>query len=194
MGKADLRRRGWQIHSISDAVPAGDFAPILEAIIDWKNERFLKDLSADVKRGLHALARQGFSPGGNPPRGYRAEKVEIGKRQDGRPHIVSRWVEDEETAPLARLAWQMRAKGKSYGQIQDATGLYKSKSCWASFFANRTYLGILKCGDEEYRDVIPALVDQQTWDTVQATRRANRRRSSIARASRAPTPSPGPGE
>ena len=78
--KADLRRRGWQIHSISDAVPAGDFAPILEAIIDWKNERFLKGLSADIKRGLHALARQGFSPGGNPPRGYKAEKVEIGKR------------------------------------------------------------------------------------------------------------------
>ena len=102
--KADLRRRGWKIDSISDAVPAGDFAPILEAIIDWKNERFLKDLSSDIKRGLHALTRLRYAPGGNPPRGYRAEKVAIGKRRDGRPHVVSRWLEDEETGPLAHSA------------------------------------------------------------------------------------------
>ena len=36
--------------------------------------------------------------------------MEIGKRRDGRPHIVSRWLEDEHTGPLARLAWKMRAE------------------------------------------------------------------------------------
>lgn len=173
--KADLRRRGWEIHSISDPVPPGEFAPIMEAIIDWTNERFLKGLSADVKRALHDMATKGYTPGGFPPRGYKAEHVEIGKRRDGKPRIVARWVEDPETGPLARLAWQMRAEGRSYTEIQETVGLYKSASCWASFFQNRTYLGILKCGDEEFPGAIPALVDQATWDRVQAMRRKAKR-------------------
>ena len=74
----------------------------MEALIDWKNERFLKDLAADVKRALHDMARKGYAPGGFPPRGYRAEPVEIGKRRDGKPRIVARWVEDPEAGPLAR--------------------------------------------------------------------------------------------
>ena len=176
--KADLRRLGWQIHSISDAVPAGDFAPILEANIDWKNQRFLKDLGADVKRGLHRMASQGYAPGGFPPRGYKAEAVEIGKRRDGKPRIVTRWVEDGGLGPLARLAWKMRAKGASYGEVQEATGLYKTKSCWTAFFGNRTYLGILKCGDEEFPESIPALVDQATFDAVQAMKRKRTQASS----------------
>ena len=58
------------LHSMTDDVPDGEFALVVEALIDWKNERYLKDLSRDVKQGLHDLAEQGFAPGGSPPRGY----------------------------------------------------------------------------------------------------------------------------
>jgi DNA invertase Pin-like site-specific DNA recombinase len=70
--KADLRRRGYFVHSMTDDIPSGEFAPVIEALIDWKNERFLKDLSKDVRRGLHDLARDGYAPGGFPPRGIAA--------------------------------------------------------------------------------------------------------------------------
>ncbi len=44
--KADLRRRGHVVHSMTDDIPSGEFAPVAEALIDWKNERFLKGLSS----------------------------------------------------------------------------------------------------------------------------------------------------
>jgi site-specific DNA recombinase len=83
--KSDLRKREYVLHSMTDDVPFGDFAPVVEALIDWKNERYLKDLSRDVKRGLYDLAREGYAPGGFPPRGYKAEKVQIGVKRDGEP-------------------------------------------------------------------------------------------------------------
>jgi hypothetical protein len=47
---------------MTDDVPTGDIAPVVEAIIGWKNERYLSDLSRDVKRGLHHLAREATPP------------------------------------------------------------------------------------------------------------------------------------
>lgn len=88
-----------------------------------------------------------------------AEEVIIGNKRDGSPRKVSRWMPDPE---LARLAWTLRAQGQSFGDVQEATHglLYSSKSCWPSFFANKTYLGIGKCGDLEIPDHHPALADQ----------------------------------
>ncbi len=97
-GSSTFRRR---MRVISRGL--GEFAPIMEALIDWKNERFLKDLAADVKRAPHDMAGKGYAPGEFQPRGYKAEPVEIGKRRDGKPRIVARWVEDPEAGPLALL-------------------------------------------------------------------------------------------
>ncbi len=137
--KADLRRRGYELISLTEDLPNGDYAPIIEALIDWKNERFLKDLSRDVQRGLRDLARKGYAPGGFPPVGYKAEKVIIGRRRDGSPHVVSRWVPDSDKADLVRKAWWMRVDGATYSEIHEETRLYTSKSSYATMFGNEIY-------------------------------------------------------
>lgn len=106
---------------MTDDVPLGEFAPVVGALIDLKNERFLKDLSRDVRRGLHDLAREGYAPGGFPPRGYVAERVQIGVKRSRKAREVSRWVLDPEVAPKVRQAFQMRVNGSSYKQIHEAT-------------------------------------------------------------------------
>ena len=90
--KIDLRRRGYVIHSMTDDIPDGEFAPVVEALIDWKNERLLKYLSKEVKRGLADLAKKGFAPGGFPPRGYLAEKVQIGGNLRAKQALLSKVV------------------------------------------------------------------------------------------------------
>ncbi len=74
----------------------------------------------------------------------------------------------------------MRAQGKSYQEIQEATGcrLYRSKGSWVSFFQNKTYLGIGKCGKELFEDHHPAMVDRETWDKVQEIQQAHPRHGS----------------
>ena len=166
--KSDLRRQGYVLHSMTDDVPTGDIAPVVEAIIDWKNERYLSDLSRDVKRGLYDLARAGYAPGGFPPRGYRAVKVQIGVKRDGEPHLVSQWVPDPELAPKVRQAFEMRAAGASYEEILEATRIFPVRSSYVAMFRNKSYLGIRKCGDLEVEDAHEPLVDREMWDAVQS--------------------------
>ena len=172
--KSDLRRRGYELISLSDDLPDGDFAAVIEALIDWKNERFSRDMSRDVKRGLHNLIRQGYSRGGRVAMGYKAEPVVIGQRRDGRPHVVSRWVPDPETADLVRLAFRMRANGASMREIHEATHLYKCGSRhYGWLFRNEIYRGVLKFGDLRQEGAVEPLVDEETWEVVQEMNRVN---------------------
>ncbi len=174
--KAALRRRGYTLVSLTDDLPDGDFAFLMEAIVDWKNAQYLKDLSRDVQRGLRDLALQGYAPGGFPPVGYKARKETIGKRRDGSPHVVSRWIPDPEKVPLVRKAWRMRVNGATYGEIHQATHLYGSKGSYASMFKNETYRGVLKCGDLKIEDGLEAIIDDETWEAVQERRRSYKKR------------------
>lgn len=180
--KALIRKQGVVIHSLTDPIPDGAYGRVVEVIIDITNEEKRRQTSRDVKRALAALVRQGYASGGFPPRGYRAEEVIIGTKRDGSARKASRWIPDPQLWDLARLAWGLRAQGKSYGEIQDATHglLYKSKSCWASFFANKTYLGIGKCGELEIPDHHPSAIDQATWDTVQKIQAAHPKHGQVS--------------
>jgi len=157
--KSLLRKRGVIIHSLTDMIPDGPYARLVEKIIDISNEEKRRQNSRDVKRGLAALVREGYNPG-TPPRGYRAVQVPRGQTRDGRQRFASRWEPDPEHFPLVQMAWRMRAEGASYKQIQDATGgnLYKSINCWHDFFRNRSYLGIARFGDVDFPDHHPAAI------------------------------------
>jgi site-specific DNA recombinase len=167
--KADLRRRGFQIISMTDDLPGTDMDAIIEALYDWKHEQYLKDLSQNVKRTLHELARQGYSTGGFPPRGYMVEKTQIGVKRNGKPRYASKWVPDPEWAPKVLQAFRLRAEGASFAEIRDKTGLYRANNSVSCALRNKTYLGIRKCGDIETPGAHEPLVTQELWDKVQDT-------------------------
>jgi hypothetical protein len=142
---------------------------LIESIVDWKNDQFLKDLSKNVQRGLRDIALQGYAPGGFPPVGYESEDVQIGVKRNGEPRIVSQWVPDPEMADRVRRAWEMRAQGATYKEIHQETKVLGSINSYSDFFRNKTYLGIRQCGDLEVEDAHEALIDRATWDAVQNT-------------------------
>lgn len=165
--KAIIRKQKIIIHSLTDPIPAGEWGRVIETVIDISNEEKRRQNSRDVKRALQALTRQGFSCGGFPPRGYKAEPVIIGTKRDGQPRKVSRWIEDPQTWELAKIAWAMRAEGKTYDEIRQACrGLFTAKTSYKSFFENKTYLGVGKCGDLEIPDHHPPMIDLATWEAV----------------------------
>ena len=167
--KATLRRRNIIIHSLTDPIPEGPWSRVVEKIIDIANEEKRRQTSRDVKRGLTDLVRKGYSSGGFPPRGYKAEKVVIGEKRDHTARVVSKWVPDPELWDLVKLAWQMRADGRTYGDIQKATGgrIFRAANCWPTFFRNKTYLGIQKFGDLEIADHHEPAITRQVWEAVQ---------------------------
>lgn len=170
--KADLRRRGYNIISITDDLPGGDLDVIMEALYDWKHEQYLKDLSRNVRRTLHELASAGYSIGGFPPRGYKVEKVVIGVKRNGQPRFASKWVPDPKCAPVVQEAFRMRAEGATAQEILDKTGLFKGRQGLSWFFRNKTYSGVRKCGEIEVEGAHEPLIDRETWDRVRATLRS----------------------
>jgi DNA invertase Pin-like site-specific DNA recombinase len=167
--KSDLRRRGIIVHSLTDEIPEGPYSQVVEVIIDIGNEEKSRQTSRDAKRGLAERTLAGYVPGGGtPPRGYRAVRDIISSHRDGSPRIGTRWEIDPETGPLVQLAFEMRAQGKSILEIMNSPCgvLYKTKGCWTTFFRNKSYLGIGKCGETEVQNHHPALVDRPTWGAV----------------------------
>jgi DNA invertase Pin-like site-specific DNA recombinase len=165
--KADLRRRGYILHSLQDNIPEGPEGRLIEAVIDFMSDRFLDDLSIDVKRGLHHLVTAYGALPGLPPRGFFRQPIQLPNRRDGSPHIGHRWVPDPDLWQTCRLAWTMRRAGASYAQINKETHLYTSLNSYKTFYSNRLYIGELVYGDLVIPDYAPPLIDQPTWDAVQ---------------------------
>ena len=66
--KASLRRHGVQIIALDGVPPeiAGGIDYILEAVIHWKDEQKLKEISHNARRGQQTLAKMGYVPSGCP--------------------------------------------------------------------------------------------------------------------------------
>ena len=98
-----------------------------------------------------------------------AVPVNIGERRDGSARIVSKWEPDPVLSEYVKIAWQLRAAGKSYKEITEATKekLYKSAPSWHSFFRNKAYLGIGKSGELEVADHHEPLITFELWEAVQ---------------------------
>ncbi|MBA3823066.1 MAG: recombinase family protein [Ktedonobacterales bacterium] len=151
--KAELRKLGYAIVSKIDDVPNNEMAPIYEAFIDWKNQRFLEDLSADVKRGQHFIVDKGYWPGGNPPVGFTVQKEQIGRRRNGDPRLAGRLVKDEAVAEQVELAWKMKREGNaSLQEIHEATHLYSKREHYSEFFNNLLYTGIFVYHGKRFPD------------------------------------------
>lgn len=165
--KADIRRRGYIIHSLTDKIPPDRYGQLIEYLLDWKDEDFLQSLSEDVSSGLrHIVETYGAIPG-TPPRGFTRVPVEVGKRRDGRPHILHRWEPDETMTPLVRRAYQMLLDGAPLSTIQIATGLYSSINSWTTFFRNPIYKGVLHYKNLVIENYCPPVVATATWEQAQ---------------------------
>lgn len=165
--KADIRRRGYVIHSLTDKIPQDRYGQIIEYLLDWKDQEFLETLSVDVASGLkHIVETYGAMPG-TPPRGFIREAVNVGTRRSGQAHILHRWVPDETMTPLIRRAYQMLLDGSSLVNIQTVTGLYVSLNSYVTFFRNPLYKGELHFKDLIIEDYCQPIVDPPVWDRAQ---------------------------
>lgn len=175
--RADIRRRGYIFYSLNDDVPEGPMGRVYEALLDWKNEQFLLDLSSDVKSGLRSLVERYGAIPGTPPRGFARKQIQISTHRDGRPRIAHRWEPDPNLIPIIRQAFDMLLAGASLAEIQQATHLYNSVNSFQTFFSNPLYKGILEYSDLVVEGYCEPIIDLATWDQAQVIigRRARRK-------------------
>lgn len=98
----------------------------------------------------------------------RGEPFQIGTHRDGRPHMVSRWVPNPDEWDIVLQAWKMRAAKNRYKAINARLHIFKTVNSYTTMFQNRLYLGEMRLGENIIKEYAPAMIDQATWDAVQA--------------------------
>lgn len=71
--KSLLRKNDVQVVSVSEPLPDGPFASLIERIIEWMDEYYSIRLAGEVRRGMTEKAKQGGYQSA-PPLGYQKEK------------------------------------------------------------------------------------------------------------------------
>ena len=144
--------------------------------------------------GTTAKAKEGVFLGGLPPLGYRIEN--------------GRYIIDEAEAKYVRMIFDMYAAGKSYeaiicalGGLRGRRGAVIGKPQLKNILQNERYIGTYTWNKKQYRimnkwaggkpnpnivkieGIIPALVDQYTWERVR-NRMADTKRRAVNKAKR----------
>jgi DNA invertase Pin-like site-specific DNA recombinase len=165
-----LLRQGLTVHSLTEEIPEGLAGGVLLSVKAYSSADFSEQLSKNIKRGIADRVKSGYNNGGQAPRGYRVVREEVeNKRQNGLKRVGIKWEPDPELAPLVALAWELRAQGKGYAEITNATGgkVYATRNSWTSHFRNKSYLGIGKAGELEIPDHHEPLITWELWEAVQ---------------------------
>ena len=159
--KARLHRLGIKVISISEPLPDGPEADLLEAVVEAMDAHRSIRLARDVMRGIREAILQGFYPLSTVPIGYRREEVKVGG--------VRRFklVPDEATAPLVRRIFEAYVKeGKGAKEIAQELNAQKlltprgrrwNRSAILRIISNPIYIGTLVVKfDSENARFLPA--------------------------------------
>ena len=133
-----LRKNGISVVSVSEPVPEGPFGSLIERIIEWMDEFYSINLSAEVQRGMAEKATRG-EPNCPPPYGYYMKD--------------KAWYPDEEAAKIVREVFERFVAGEGMRSI--AVDLGKRgirtkyggmpENRWLDFMLNNpTYIGMIR--------------------------------------------------
>jgi site-specific DNA recombinase len=160
--KSILRHRGIVIHSLTDKIPEGEFAPVIETIIDIANKQKKDEAAMGAWRGLRHNVKQG-AVSGTAPLGFIRTPITI-ISAEGSERTAHRWDPDPDLKHRINKAFQMKAQGK--------TKLYNSINSYVTFFNNPIYIGILHFGEMIIEKYCAPTIPRSLWDKVRAIMQA----------------------
>lgn len=166
--KKKLRDNGVRVVSATEPLSDTPEGIILEGMLESIDEYFSAELSRKVTRGLHESIQKGYYISTSTPLGYK---------------IVDRRLElDPETLPIIRRIFAEYADGKPVNRIAtelNAEGLTVNGRAFKPDTMHRWLCNELFIGKYKYGELtmeVPAAVDMQTWERVQARKSEARTR------------------
>lgn len=163
MYKYKLKKHGVRIFYAKESIPEGPEGIILESVMEGYAEYYSENLSQNVKRGYYDSALE-LKTLGQTVLGLR-------KGADGRFEL------DPATAPIVRRIFEEYAAGDSakeiYHRLNDegyrtSRGGLFNKNSLRRILQNEKYVGVYEFKDIRVENAIPAIVNRELFDKVQA--------------------------
>ena len=156
-----LKRNGVRVVSATEGINDGPDGILMEAVLEGMAEYYSAQLSQNVRRGMHGNALKRRHNGVNVY-GYR-------HAADGTFEV------DEEQARVVRMAFSMYAEGSTMAEVVEAMSPYRtirgkpwSVQTVSKLLRNEKYVGVYMFDDVRIEDGMPTIVDDETFDRVQA--------------------------
>ena len=177
--KAQLRRKGIRVVSITEQAEDNATGRLLEGIIESVDEYYSENLGQEVTRGMREAASRGFFLGSKAPFGYTRVKVSDGVKD--RPTLEV----DPVAAPIVKEIFESSRRGNGLAEIckeLNGRGITNKGKRWQKnvihyLLTNEAYTGTavwgVKTKDEKNAEPVrvenawPALVSRELFDAVQ---------------------------
>ena len=183
--KRQLKQKGVKVYSAKEQIPDGPEGILIETVLEGMAEYYSAELGQKVSRNLKQNAERGWFNGGYPPFGYKVVEVDCSTYKKKKLEI------DKETAPIVKEIFEMRANGTEVKDIVDflnekgcktVMGNKFQKSSLTSMFKNKKYIGTNVYSGIEYPNTIPAIIDEELFERVQAVVKKYEHAPAIAKA------------
>ncbi len=178
-----FRQHGVKIISVTEPIDEQTSAGRLTANMLANLDQYQSEIIADfVRSSLREMTRQGYYIGGYIPLGYTLSEETHGKKKRKRYQIL------ESEAIHVRKCFELYADGFSLlyilnyllnAGIKGRRGKSIGKTTLRRMLQNEIYIGTLRFVTEGYDDLIvenaiPAIIDSDVWDRVQARHKTNK--------------------
>ena len=166
--KAKLKKNGVKVLSATENISDNPEGIILEAVLEGMAEFYSRELSQKITRGMMESAYKCNSVGGSIPIGYKIENKKL--------------VIDPPKAKIVKEAFDLYANGVTVTAICEqfnqkgyttAKQTAFNKNSFRSMFKNEKYAGVYMYKDFRIENGVPAIVDRETFDTVQKRLKKN---------------------
>lgn len=180
--KAQLRKNGVEVISVSEPVIDGPFGTLIERIIEWSDEYYSIRLSGEVKRGMLEKVERGGAVS-IPAFGYNIED--------------KKYIINPDTAPIVKQIFADYLQGQGTRQIAthlNNLGIKTTRgNCWENrtvdyILQNPVYIGKIRWNpkgrtrrDFENKDIMvvdgthQAIIDEEIFNKVQELIRTSKK-------------------
>ncbi len=176
--KNKLKKNGVRVFSARENISDDASGVLMESVLEGMAEYYSVELAQKIRRGMDINAEKFLCTGGGIALGF---KVDSEKR----------FQIDEETAPIVREIFQMYANGKTVAEIitmmnerhiVTSRGNAFNKNSLRTMLRNKRYIGTYTYRGKETPNVIPRIIEDELFETVQKILDKNKKAPARARA------------
>lgn len=192
--KRTLKKNGVRVFSARENINDDASGVLMESVLEGMAEYFSVELGQKVKRGMKINADNFYYNGGTVPLGFKLISVDS-DITDASGKIVKKkkYAIDEETVPIIQKIFDMYVNGSLMADIirylnskhlKTVTGNEFNKNSIRNILLNKKYIGIYSYNEKETSDVIPRIIDDDTFEKVQEVMFKNKKAPARARANK----------
>lgn len=166
--KTRLKKYGVKLISATENLSDNPESIILESVLEGMAEFYSAELSQKIKRGQRESAIKCNFAGGQIPLGYKI--------------VNKKYTIDETTAHVVKEAFELYAEGLTVRELvsifngkgyRTSKGTKFTRTSFTAMLRNKKYIGYYIYAGHEVEGAIPAIVDRELFDKVQARIKTN---------------------